>query len=570
MLKKIFATEITEERTFLVLTLLTGILAGITAVSLKFLIHHLTNYLGTGTSFDLLAFILGGVAILISGHLTTRFFPSTEGSGIPGVKISLAVHHGKIPFQNTVAKFFVSILSLSSGLSLGREGPTVTIASGIGSALGSFFNMPKKKVKALVAIGAAGGISAAFYTPISAVIFTLEEIVGDLNAKILGPIIVSSVLAAVTAQYITGERATFTQIYYQLGSFQDLFYYFFLGIICSLLGVLWVKNVLFLRETLRKIFRGHRLTVIFLTFLVIGLVSHYTHYEILGSGHHLLDSVLKSFVGNIKFVFILFILKFFATSLSYSSGVSGGLFMPTLLIGGIIGTLWGQCISFFQPDLAAAGNLGAFALVGMGAFFAAVIRAPFTSILMIFELTRDYNIMLPLMLANITAYVIAERIHKGSVYESISEQDGVHLPTREDHDVLESMIVEDAMVVEVVSINGKLSVSESLSILDRNKSISGYPVIQGGVLIGMIARSEILKAFAREEKERPVREIAQKKIISVYPDQSLLVALHKLKRHGISRLPVVSRINNRNILGIITPENIVEKFGLRVTPESDS
>lgn len=564
LLRKFLATEVTEDRTFFVLTLLTGLLAGIIAVSLQYSIEFLTNFFKTNEAFTLRSFCLGGLGLFISGFLTTRFFKKTEGSGIPGVRISLAAYHGQIKIKDTIAKFFISILSLASGLSLGREGPTVTITSGIGSFLGNYCNMSKKRIKGLVAIGAAGGISAAFHTPISAVVFTLEEVVGDLNAKILGSIIISSVLATVTAQYLTGENTTFSWINYHLNSSIELILYFFLGLLCATIGPLWVKNVLYFRRVIPSLFRGHRLTIIMCTFLIIGLFSQYDP-NILGSGHHSIENILHSDNISWKVLSIFFILKFFSVSLSYSSGVSGGLFMPTLLIGAILGHLYGMICQFFYLELDL--NLAAFSLVGMGAYFAAVIRAPFTSILMVFELTRNYNIILPLMMANVTAYILSKKFHDGSIYESISEQDGVHLPCRDDHDILESMIVEDTMIVDVISLSAKLPVSEAIKILKKDRMISGYPIVQNGLLTGMITANEILKAYAKEEKTRLIREIAEKRIITIYPDQSLLIALHKLKFYGVSRLPVVSRINDKNLLGIITAKNIIKQFGLYVKEE---
>lgn len=556
----VLKNETNEERAYLALTIIVGILAAFVAVGLHKITHFLAHEFQTHQTFTLKSFLFGFTLILVSGFITTRFFPSTSGSGIPGVRVALAVFHGHIKFSDTIAKFITSALSLSSGVSLGREGPTVAVTSGIGSALGGFLHLSKKKVKALVAIGSAGGIAAAFNTPIAAVVFTLEEIVGDLNAKILGGIIISSVVASVTAQMLTGNASTFTELHYRLNDPRELFLYLGIGLITSVMGPLWVKSVLKFRAFNLKFFRGHKLSFILVAFLVIVGIS-FIRPEVLGSGHDTIEEALLSLILDWKVLVSLFVFKFIATTVSYSSGVSGGLFMPTLLMGAIIGSIVGAVGNLFFPEL--TSNTGAYALVGMGAYFAAVIRAPFTSIIMIFEMTHDYHVILPLMIANITSYALSSKIHEGSIYESISEQDGIHLPTKEDNDILEVLTVEEAMVEKPITLNRQLSIKDAVKII-KEYSFSGFPVLENGQLVGMVSVSDIGALYAKGELDKTLCDISEKKVITIYPDQSLLVAFHKLNRFSVSRLPVVSRINDKQIIGIITAENIVSKFGYHI------
>ena len=196
LIRHTFVSTSNEEKVYFLLTLLTGILSALTAVGIYKSVGILKSLSLTENPLDIEAFSWGALFIFVSGYLTTRFFPKTEGSGIPGVRISLAVFHGQLALKETIAKVITSILSLSSGFSIGREGPTASVSAGIGSALGTFFHLSKKRVKALVAVGTAGGIAAAFNTPIAAVVFTLEEVVGDLNSKMLGSIIISSGVAS--------------------------------------------------------------------------------------------------------------------------------------------------------------------------------------------------------------------------------------------------------------------------------------------------------------------------------------------------------------------------------------
>lgn len=563
ILKFLLKNSVNEERTYFALTLVVGLLAAVVAVALHKATHFLVEYFGTHQAFELKAFLWGGAAVFISGYLTTRHFPGTSGSGIPGVRVGLAVYHGRITIGQTFMKFVTSVLSLSSGFSLGREGPTAAISAGIGSYFGQVFHLSKRKVKALVAIGSAGGIAAAFNTPIAAVVFTLEEIVGDLNAKVLGNIVISSVVASIAAHLMMGNTPTFQAVAYKLNHPSELALYVIVGIVTSIMGPLWTKSVLWTRSFNMRIFKGHRLTIIMFTFLVMAGIS-YLQPEVLGSGHESIEVALLNLFKDWKFLLSLFVLKFFATTICYGSGVSGGLFLPTLLMGATIGSLCGTLFQIVLPDTPL--SIGAFALVGMGSYFVSVIRAPFTSIIMVFEMTRDYHIILPLMIANIVSYYISSKLHAESIYESISEQDGVHLPTKEDNEILESLIVEDAMVTSPFTINANLKVREAHDLILK-EPYSGFPILKNGLLVGMVAKSDLKQAIAKEMDNDSILDIAEKKVITIYPDQSLLVAFHKLDRFHVSRLPVVSRINDKKLIGIITAENIVSKFGYHVTED---
>ncbi|WP_158536880.1 MULTISPECIES: chloride channel protein [Halobacteriovorax] len=569
LLGKFLQDETAEERTFFVLTLITGVLSAFVAVGLQKGVHWLQHILKTDSTFTWESVLLGGVALFISGWLTTRKFPFTEGSGIPKVRAALVVDHGKISLRDTFAKTITTLMALGSGVSLGREGPTVTIAAGIASRLGFSFHLSKKKIKALVAVGAAGGIAAAFATPISAVVFTLEEVVGDLNAKVLGSIVISSVVASVTGQILTGQTHMFEQLYYKMHDHRELLFYLTIGIVCAFIGPLWMKSVLTFREFNRKYMKSHKLTYMMIVFLIIALMTQ-VHSSVIGSGHGTIEDTLLSLILDPKILFIMFCLKFLATSLCYSAGISGGLFMPTLLMGATLGSLIGSLANAFFPEITT--NTGAYALVGMGAFFVTVIRAPFTSILIVFELTRDYNIILPLMIANIIAYMLSSKpTENESIYEQISAQDGIHLPTKEDLEVLDQLHVEDAMIRDIITYGASLSVSETLKdIEEHNPKLQGFPVLKNGRLLGMMSTSELRVQHAKGNGEMKIEHCCEKKIIKIYPDQSLYIALHRLKRFHISRLPVVSRLDEKRIIGILTPKDIVKQFGYQITEAKES
>ncbi|MGK0367566.1 MAG: CIC family chloride channel protein [Thermoproteota archaeon] len=563
-LRKVNKINIDKDTQFTTLMMITGALSGLFAVFFHTAIVELASLIGTNKAFTLKTVGLGAICTFISGYLTTRVSPWTSGSGIPQIKLDLVVNHGVIKLKDMFIKIITSILALASGFSLGREGPTVAITAAIGSNLGRFFNLSKSQIKSLLAVGSAAGIAAAFNTPIAAVIFTLEEVVGNLNTKMLGPIVISSVIAAVTAAALQGNHPLFHTLQYSLTDNRELFFYLLVGILCALFGVLFINSVLMARTAERKIFKNHKLTVMMLCFFLIAAASHF-NIDVIHSGQNTIIESLLSHLTSWKTITLLLILKFILTSLSYSTGISGGLFLPTLFMGAMIGALVGNLAAFVLPDVVLSN--GSYALVGMGAFLAAVIRAPFTSIIMVFEMTHDYNIVLPLMIANIVSYLLSNRLVPGSIYERISKQDGIHLPSHEDNELLDSLLIESAMIRDVQTLNYNLTVEEAIKIVNHSE-ISGYPIMKNGLIYGILSSSELGNAFVKFRKMQNLEHVCKKEIIHVYPDQSLMIAFHKLKENKISRLLVVSRINDKKLIGIITAEDIVDKFGFHILEDS--
>jgi len=390
----------------------------------------------------------------------------------------------------------------------------------------------------------------------------MEEVLGNMNTKAMGHIIISSVAAAVTSKVLSGGEPIFSIVKYKFEDPRELFLYLLVGIVSALIAPLWVKSILKLRKLRISVFKGHGLTYIVTAFALLMIFAYFDHH-ILGSGHHTLNDTLLSRLINWKTILYLLVLKFFFTSLIYSTGISGGLFMPTLFMGGMIGSLVGVLAGYIFPE---EYQIGAFALVGMGAYFASVIRAPITSILIIFEMTQDYKIILPLMIANITAYIISGKMIKGSIYEQISEQDGIHLPTKDDYDILEQLTVDEAMTKNPKSLNAILTVKDSL-IHTHHTQVSGYPVLKNGLLFGIVSTNQLAQAYAKNNDKICIEEICTKKVITIFPDQSLMVAFHYLNKYKVSRLPVVSRINPKRLLGIVTAEDIVNRFGFHIQEE---
>lgn len=492
--------SLSSEQKFLLSTVVIGFTAGLVAVALERLVHLLAYIGGTNQTFDLKAFLLGAAYILIAAYLAKKT-PALIGSGIPRTKLLLAIHHGIIHSKEWVQKFFATALTMGAGIPLGLEAPTIAISAGVGSSLGRTFFRDARKIRDLVHIGCSAGIAAAFNAPIAAVIFTLEEMIGNMNARALGPILIGSLVASVTAATFKGENSLFIVTTYKLGHPSELIFYLGLGLACGLAGPLFVRNIVGVKKLSKKIFRHHFFTPMLIGLLLTGLFSLY-HPLVTGPGVRIINSLLAGEVFDLKILGGIIILKFLASAFCYGTGMSGGILLPTMVIGAAFGTLWGalsaQVLGY--NDI----QLGAYALVGIGAFLAAVIKAPFTSIVLVFEMTRDYRIVLPLMIANLVAWLLAEKQFKGSIYEYMANLDGLELPAGEEDE------------------------------LNHTEVGSFY---------------------------KPSPEMLTKTLpfgAMIYPDQSVSLALVKLKREKFEgELVVVNRLNPLEKLGTLRLQDIL-------------
>ncbi len=426
----------TEPQRLLALTMGIGVSCGVAAVAFHLsirLVEHLLIDRATAITGP-----AGGVAVILTpalgglacGAALHFLVPAACGSGIPQVRAAFATKGPQIRLRDSIGKFFVGVLQIGSGSSLGREGPTVQICAGIATWLGRVMGISAKNLRRLLPVGAAAGVAAAFNAPIAAVTFTVEEVVGNLDKSVLSGAIVAAALAAVIERSVLGEHPVLeVPPGYGLRHASSLVVYATLGIAAALVSVGFTDSLLRLRQRFAKLQTvpawarpgvGGAVTGVLAAAALYGL-----HVRgITGGGYDTLSQALAGKVA-IELMLALCLMKAVATVFSYASGGSGGIFAPTLFIGGTLGGAFGELdIRLFHhaPD-----TVGAFALVGMGAVFAGVIRAPMTSVLIIIEMTSGYSLILPLMVANMTAYVLARRLRPTAVYEALLEQDGIFL-----------------------------------------------------------------------------------------------------------------------------------------------
>ena len=555
-----------ETRVLFTLTVVVGCLGGLAAVgfhqSIDILNDHLLEPLLTkplAQRLVLIPLLLIGVGLIV-GILLETVVPFARGSGIPEVKTAYVFGPGtQLSLRTVVGKFVLGALSIGSGFSLGREGPTVQICAAIGAAVGKATGRPSRVVKALISVGAAAGIAAAFNTPIAAITFAMEEVIGDLNQRLVGAIVVASVAAAVVERAILGGRPSLLVPSYSLGNWKELFAYALLGVLAGLAAAVFVAGLLALRSYVRRqvVFAGWmRPAIGGVCMAAIGLLLPQTF----GIGYPTLSATL---LGQLSWprMAALGVGKLAATITSYGWGLSGGIFSPTLFMGAMLGGAVAHLVHPFAGPT--THTIGSFALVGMGAFFAGSIRAPITSILIIFEMTGDYAIILPLMISNVISYTVAARLHPVPIYDALLQQDGVPMPEHQTHHDLRAVTVEQAMRTDLSSARLGEAIGDVMRRLETVSVRALAVVDDAGRLQGIVG----LRELARAGTTQPLTLAALKRdVITVFPDQSLDLALLKLGRHAVRQAPVVSRLSPDQVVGMLSLEDIAAAVRKPGTP----
>jgi CIC family chloride channel protein len=430
-----------ERQRTLVVTIVAGGLCGLAAVLFHrsigwveiLLIDRATS--APGHSWILWTILCPALGGLVAGLGLTYFAPAAAGSGIPQVEIAYTMRDGLISVRETVAKFVLCAIQLGSGASLGLEGPTVQICAGVSSLLARAARLSPRNCRRMVSVGMAAGIAAAFNAPIAAVTFTLEELIGDLDQTMLSGVIVAAALAAVVEHSVirSTDPVFHLQRTYTLTNTSSLIWFALLGILAAVVSVAFTDSLLWLRAWFKKLTLVPKWLQPAIGGLaagalaVVGLALFHQN-GIAGDPYKTLTLALTGSLGALPVVAMAFfcVLKLAATVCSYSSGGAGGIFAPALFMGGMLGGTVGYLdVTVFHHSTDA---IGAFAVVGMGAVFAGIIRAPMTSVLIIFEMTGGYGLILPLMIANMTAFALARHWRHVPIYEALMAQDGIRLP----------------------------------------------------------------------------------------------------------------------------------------------
>lgn len=426
-----------ERQRLLVITILAGGLCGLAAVAFHLSVIRLQEWLiEPATALPGNWWILGVILVpavggLLAGVALYYIVPAAAGSGIPQVKAAYMLRSGYVSLKETVGKFVLCALQLGAGASLGVEGPTVHICSGVASLLARVTRLSPANARRLTSVGMSAGIAAAFNAPIAAVTFTLEELIGALDQTMLSGVIVAAALAAVVENKVLGSHPIFhVPRAFTFDKPSSLVWYALLGLLAAGVSILFTDSLLGLRTWFRGLKRVPRWLQPSIGAAATGAlaVAGLWFFHLGGIAGDPYKTLTMAFTGTLPVTAMaaLCLLKLAGTVTSYSSGGAGGIFAPSLFMGGMLGGAvgWLDVIVFHHP----ADSIGAFAVVGMGAVFAGVVRAPMTSILIIFEMTGGYGLVLPLMIANMSAFALARYFRKTPVYEALLEQDGVYLP----------------------------------------------------------------------------------------------------------------------------------------------
>ena len=553
-----------EEQVFLVLTLLIGALVGLVVVAFILITERFGARLYPAGGAPWRRLVVPVAGSLGMGYLLYRFFPNARGSGVPQTKAALYAHGGRITLRTVLGKFFCTSATLASGIPLGREGPAVQVGSGIASVLGRTLGLRPEKVKALIPVGAAAAIAAAFNTPLAAVLFALEEVVGDLHAPVLGSVVLASATSWAMLRLLLGNNPLFHVPQYQLVSPLEFAIYAVLGVVGGFVSVAFTKVLTDMRERFLKLPRKTLWFQPVAGGLLVGIMGWFVP-QVLGVGYQHVGSALNGSMA-LKLMVLLLVLKFFAVTLSYASGNAGGIFGPSLFLGAMLGGVVGTLANKFLPGHVASP--GAYALVGMGTAFAGIVRAPMTSVVIIFETTRDYAVIVPLMISNLVSYFISSRFQKEPIYEVLARQDGVHLPRAHSRTVEGQRKVFQSMKPAEETLPAHLTLQQA-SEIDRQSASRAWPVLDDSGVIGVLDSSTLQNALAEGPPTRLIRDIVEPDSFPhVHADQSLPFALERMGATQMELLPVVSRANVHELEGIITLQDILDSYH-HPPPESE-
>ena len=558
-----------EEHFFLILSVFIGISSGLAVVCFRFAIDWARLYLlGTGAALTPIRLVLAPtLAGLVIAFLVMHFFPTTRGSGVNQTKAALYIFNGHIPFRTAIGKFITAALAIGSGHSLGPEDPSLQIGACLASVLGRKMRLSRDRMRLIAPVGAAAGLAAAFNAPISAVLFVIEEVIGRWTAGILGSVVLSAVSSVVIMRWFLGSESLFRIPAVELKRPSELLAYAILGVVGGFASVAFSSGIAALRPRCKALPRWTQYFQPAMAGLLIGVIAVLGAPQVMGAGYEYIDQAMHG-QFTWEFLAILAGLKIIATLLSFVSGTPGGMFAPTLFIGAMLGaavggaqhallTAVGGGQHAFLPTL--TGSPGTYALVGMGVLFAGFLRAPMTSVFMVLEVSGNYSIIVPVLVANTVAYLISRGLQPISIFDMLTRQDGLELPSMEEQREEGVLHVEDAMrPLEDPVLDGERTVEQCLrdaaganrDTLLVKRSPSGWSLVT----------KEQLNALAVDGKSAsPLGSLLPLLYVPfLHRDHPLDTALRYVDRYAL--VPVISRADFRQLEGVITERDVLERY----------
>lgn len=546
-----------EPQLFLLLSVIIGVISGLSVVLFRTAIDwtRLTVFgsaLTPPPARTLLVPTLGGLMV---AFLVIRFFPRARGSGVNQTKAAVYIYDGFVPFNTVIGKFICCALAIGTGQSLGPEDPSLQMGAGIASALGRRFRLSREKVRLIAPVGAAAGLAAAFNAPISAVIFVIEEVIGTWTAGVLGAVVLSAVSSVVVLRLFLGDQALFRIPEYHLVHPAELLAYAALGVIGGVSSLIFVRLIATVRPRLKALPRWSQYLQPAIAGLMIGIIG-LRFPQVMGAGYDYIDQAMHD-EFTWRMLALLAAFKILSTGVSFVSGTPGGMFAPALFIGAMMGAAVGSIEHHFFPWL--TGPLGAYALVGMGTLFAGFLRVPMTSVFMMLEASGNYSIILPVMVSNTIAYLISRQYQQTSLFDLLSRQDGLDLPSMEERREEASMRVENAMrAYRGVVLNINNSLSQALT--RASASPESFILIEDGTGKWYGIKEEDLRRRAAQIPHGATLRgvLSETPLPYLHPDQLLDLALQRMGDWPL--LPVVNRANFCKLEGVVSLPDILKAF----------
>ena len=565
---------VSESGVIIFTALVVGAGGGVGAVIFRWLINSMQTL-----AYDGLGGLLAGIAPYhlliipalggaIFGPLIYYFAREAKGHGVPEVMEAVALRGGRIRPRVAVIKSLASAICIGVGGSVGREGPIAQIGSALGSTIGQALKLSDERIRNLVACGAAAGISATFNAPIAGAMFALEIILGQLHVLYFGAVVISAVTADVVAHIFMGDGRAFAVPGYTMVSPWELLLYTLMGVLAAF-GAVAFTRLLYLSEDLWDGLRFPEALKPVLGGLALGAVGIFSAKidgfpRAFGVGYESISQILFGQLA-VQVALALFVAKLLTTIITLGSGGSGGIFAPSLFMGAMMGGVFGRAANYLFPTITAPPE--AYALVGMSAFFAGAAHAPVTAILILFEMTNDYRIILPLMLATVMSTMVSRIISRESIYTLKLARRGIHLDQGQDIDVMQNVTVGEAMTTDVDVVFMDMPLEELATEFEHTHH-HGFPVVDDEWnLLGVVSLQDLERAKAQGSLEgKTVADIATTEdLLVVYPYDMMWKALRLLGFHDMGRLPVLEMEGSRKLVGLLRRGDIVRAYTRAIT-----
>lgn len=492
------------------------------------------------------------VGMILVSLLVRYFAPEAKGHGVPEVMAAIAEQAGKIRPRVVLVKALASALTIGSGGSVGREGPIVQIGSAFGSTLGQYLGLPERLLRLLVACGAAAGISATFNAPVGGVLFATEVILGSFALQNFTAIVISSVVSSVIGRLYLGNHPSFPMPVYTVGHFSVYWIYVVVGLIAGLWSVVYIKILYGIEDWFAKR-RWSFWQKALLGGFIVGLIGVYFP-QIFGVGYGSVDAALMRHMA-LWLLLTLLVLKLIATSVTIAAGGSGGVFSPGLFMGAMLGGALGVSVSAWFPNSGISS--GALAMMGMAGVFAGSAGAPVTAIMMLFEMTSDYNVILPLMITSVLSATLTSVVSKETIYTLKLVRRGLDIARKRHPDRMKAIRVGEAMPLERLTLRAESTVKEAWDRFSKTGDWFAYVRDAEGTLLGSIARAQVLEALTADEGTAPLASLLPPRIYRIEEDKSLSDALLNMRQLGVTYLMVC---RHDIPIGVIGTSDIVRAY----------